>query len=168
MPKRPRGLALPNPMRYYRAAHLVRLTDWCWHMSLKLWQSIEQAQSNMLLRRAAWCFPDLPTPIRAHPTISPTLKLSANTLSFSPLVPEHSPLPVFPILGNLHFPLGLLDGPFRTVLHSQCFRASHFLISTNWPSLPILAQASGPFHLAFLRALQLRHFLCLPTCINPT
>lgn len=49
LPKQYGGLAISDLHKYYQAAHLSRMIDWCQLGDLKTWPSLEQAQSIALL-----------------------------------------------------------------------------------------------------------------------
>lgn len=113
LPKQYGGLAVPDMYKYYQAVHLGRLLDWCQHGDLKIWPGLEQAQSRELLHRAPWCFRDLASNTKLHPTIGPTLHICYN-LSKGKLSTQDSPL--VPILGNPQFILGIQKGPFEVLI----------------------------------------------------
>lgn len=138
---------------------MARLVDWCRHASFKIWPKIEQSQCEVPLRRAVWCFGDLSSALKKHPTLGPTLRICSRICSTTLLSSVNSPL--YPIVGNPRFPPGLQEGPFRKLSDSQCFQASHFIqIATGtWPSLPELTSSNDRFCLDFWSAAQLRHFL---------
>lgn len=65
------GIAAPDLHKYYQAAHMGHLLDWCWYGDIKLWPNLEQAQSQLLLSISPWCFSALPL-LKRHPLIGPT------------------------------------------------------------------------------------------------
>lgn len=66
-------VAVPDVFKYYQAAHMGRLVDWCRHGEFKQWVDMEQQLSPVPLRRAPWCYNELPPTLRKHPIIGPTL-----------------------------------------------------------------------------------------------
>lgn len=61
LPKLHEGLALPNVKKYYLAVHLGRVIDWNRNYRDKLWMQLEQAQTDIPLKGALWCFNQLPS-----------------------------------------------------------------------------------------------------------
>lgn len=74
LPKCFRGSAATDAFKYYQAAHLGRMIDWCRHTEFKPWIDIEQA-SSVPLCRASWCYAALPASLKTHPIIGPTLRM---------------------------------------------------------------------------------------------
>lgn len=93
-------------------------------------------QCMVPLHRAVWCFRDLNAAHKKHPTLGPTLRICSWICMTTSLSPTYFPL--YPIVGNQCFPLGLQDGPFRKLLDSQCYQASHF--ATMRGDGPLLSQ----------------------------
>lgn len=93
LPKYHGGTAVPDVHKYYQAAHMGRLIDWCRHVELELWPQIDQSQSTVPLRCAAWCFADLSPNLKTHPTLGPTLSICSWICSTTSLSVHSPPLP---------------------------------------------------------------------------
>lgn len=113
LPKHYGGLALPDLKNYYKAIHLGRIIDWNRHGRNKLWIQLEQAQSEVTLKGAVWCFDRLPATLKSHPIIGTSLRVGSSTISAHTLSSESSPL--YPILGNPAFPPGMERLGFETL-----------------------------------------------------
>lgn len=157
LPKMFGGLTIPDIQKYHQAAHFTRVIDWCRHSDQKLWTHLEQQFSTIPFHRAPWCFRALPSILKAHPIIGPTLMVCQTLCKNLAITTTKSPL--YPVLGNPDFLSGLRGGPFHSLLDSGYFQVSHFLNSDSWPSIPDLMQLDGRFALDFWRTLQLHHFL---------
>lgn len=69
MPNQYGGVVVPDMQKYYQAADMGRLIDWCRHVDLKLWSNIQQSQSMVPWCRAVWCFADLSPALKKHPIV---------------------------------------------------------------------------------------------------
>lgn len=156
LPKSACGVAVLDIFKYYQAAHLGRIIDWCRHGEYKLWATIEQS-GTVPLNRAIWCYATLPTSLKSHPTIGPTVHIGYKIIQNPRFSTIHSPL--FPKLGNLEFPPGLEPWAFENLREKGRFQVSHFLISDTWPTIDSLMQQGGQFEIHFWQALQVRHYL---------
>lgn len=156
LPKKAGGVAAPDLYRYYQAAQLGRIIDWSRHGQHKLWNTIEQQVSPVPLNRVVWSYTALPTSIKTHPTIGPTLRIGCKICQNPRFSSKH--LPLFPILGNLVFLPGLEPRMFGNLWEKGCFQASHFLTSDNWPTIELLAQQGGEFEIPFWQAQRVCHF----------
>lgn len=152
------GIALPDVLKYYQAVHLGQLIDWSCHSRDKLWVQIEQAQTDVLLKGAPWCYDNLPSCLKLHPLIGPTVRTFSQVIIKTSL--SSMDLPLMPILGNPRFPPGWRDHHFSFLQQTNCFRASNFLLPDGWPSIAALMEPLGSLLLPFWNALQLHHFLC--------
>lgn len=82
-----------------------------------------------------------------------------NALGLSPSANSSIQSPLFPILGNPQFALGLRRGTFKTLVKQGVFQASHFMASGDWPTFQMPTSENSPFQLDFWRAAQSRNFL---------
>lgn len=105
-------LAIHNVLKYYQATHLGRLCDWRRHYAVKLWAQIEQAQTDISLKCAPWCYKALPCALKSHPLLGPTVRISSHLFTQASLSSHDCPLR--PILGNPQFRLGLPEQAFQT------------------------------------------------------
>lgn len=71
------------------------------------------------------CFNDLLPYLKTHTLIGPTKRLCFWLFSNGKLSSVESPL--FPILGNLRFTLGLRKGAFSLLLDLGQYQVSHFV-----------------------------------------
>lgn len=157
LPKRYRGLAVPDIRKYHQAIHLSRMVDWNRHADYKLWVRIEQAQSDVPLGGASWLHASLSRKMKNQPLIGNTAKICSVLLS-SPSI-SSSTSPLYPIMGNPLFPPGSGGPNFRNLRDLGLTQASRFVQEGAWPTIPRLVDRSGPFRLDFWGALQLSHFL---------
>lgn len=123
-------------------------TDWYRHSGTKLWSQLEQAQSEIPLQRASWCYKSVPGLLKNHPLIGPTTQICSQLFTQVSFSSSNSPL--FPILGNLHFTPGFQDKTFRALLDSGSLPGLSFL-DINW--------MVADLHFDFWKALQLHNFL---------
>lgn len=137
LPKQYGGLAISDLYKYYQAAHLGRLIDWCRHGDTKIWPCLEQAQSSVLLNGAPWCFRGLPINVKTHPLIGPILRQCSWIFSEGKLSPLDSPL--FPILVNPQFSPGRERRELRWINETGDLLGFSFYIIRNglrlkcWP-----------------------------------
>lgn len=148
---------IPDMYKYYQVALVSRMIDGCRHGDLKIWPRLEQAQSRELLLRAPWCFRDLPSMTKSHPTIRPTLRICNNLFAKGKLSSRDSPL--VPVLGNPQFILGLRKGSFDLLIKQGLYQALHFLRAGCRPTVQELTDRNGPFQLDFWQVVQQSHFL---------
>lgn len=157
LPKLYGGLAVPDLRKYQQATHLSRLIDWNRHSTTKLWTQLEQAQCTVPLDRAPWCHDLLPRDMKSHPLIGVTTRICSSLFARPHLTSLNTPLR--PILGTPEFNPGCTDPIFRSLRNAGYSQVSHYIVGGRWPSIEELMRPEGPFHLDFLRALQLKHFL---------
>lgn len=108
------GLALPDLKNYYLAVHLERIIDWNRHEKTKLWTELEHFQTVVSLKRAAWCYDQLPSTLTSHRVIGTTLCIGLTIMRTTPHSTRNSPL--FPILGNPAFLPGLKQSEYGVLL----------------------------------------------------
>lgn len=125
---------------------------WTNCLALPLWgqTQIEQAQSDIPLTSAPWCYKALARALKSQPLLGPTTHLCSHQFIHASLSSQDSPL--FPNLGNPQFSLGLQDMTYCALRHMGRCRVSHFLTVDRWLSITSLMDISGPFHLNFGRA----------------
>lgn len=157
LPKHYWGLALPDVKKYFLAVHLGRLIDWSHHETHKTWVQIEQAQTTIPLKGIVWCPSGIPNTVKSHSLMGARIRLGSKAISSASLSTGESPL--FPILGNPAFPLGLGRFEFKALSRTGQDCALHFLEGDHWPSLQSLMDNDGCFQLPFWSAIQLHHFL---------
>lgn len=117
---------------------------------------MEQSGSDIPLHCLPWCKSESRL-INSHPTVGATLKVCRKFFPDHLLSPDPSPL--FPILGNPLFTPGFSDPVFRSLAAAGCFRATHFIRETEWPTRSDLHLDSKTTVLGFWRIIQLSHFL---------
>lgn len=128
-------------------------------MTTKLWKQIEQAQSDITLKSALWCYDSLPPGLKSHPLLGTTLRHGSQVIMHSSLTSSNSPL--FPILGHPNFTPGLHSVEFDILRGSGTDHAAKFVIAGSWPTLPELTEVTGKYQLPFWKAVQLHHLLHL-------
>lgn len=132
LPKQYGGLALPDIRKYYQTIHLGSIIDWCRLRCSKLWVQMEQAQTDILLMGALWCYGHL-LPSKSHPLLGTTLRISSHVSMQNSLSSSDSPL--FPFMGNPRFSPGLDPHTIWTLQQLGRVQASHFLVGGLWPSI---------------------------------
>ena len=150
-------MAVLDIAKYYQAAHLTRLIDWCRNGHYKRWVEIEQQICPIALSRAPWCYNVLPSKMKKHPIIGPTLLIAAKICKNPKFSTKCSPL--IPILGNPGFIPGTGGVVFNKLKERGKVQASHFLQKNTWPSIEDLTKRRGSYELSFWQALQLSYFL---------
>lgn len=156
LPKHHGGLALPDLRNYYLAVHLGRIIDWNRHYKNKLWTQLEQAQTEVLLKGALWCYDNISPKLKAHPIIGTTLSTYSKTIISSSLSNKDSPLLL--LLGNPAFPPGLGKSEYRTLAQVGHVCTSHFLEGDKWPPLTGINDRGRSLSAAFLECYSLTSF----------
>lgn len=110
LPKQYGGLELPDVRQYSQVTHLGRVLDWRHNMMTKLCVQVEQAQTDIPLKGALWCYDSLPSGLKSHPLLGTTLRHSSQVSIQSSLTSSTSPL--YPILGHPNFRPGLHSTEF--------------------------------------------------------
>lgn len=151
------GLALPNVRTYYQAVCLGRIVDWRRHSTSKLWAQIEQAQTDIPLKSALWCYDSLPQQLKSHPLIGNMLLQSTQAVNSVSLTTKESPL--MPIIGHPSFPQGLLITEYKNLRALNLESAAKFVVTGRWPSMIELTSDSGSFQIPFWSAAKIHHFL---------
>lgn len=137
------GLALPDVLKYHQVVHLGRLIDWRCQYAAKLWAQIEQAQTDIQLKSALWCYDALPPALKSHPLLGPTIRICSHLFTQASLSAKASPLS--PILANPQFLPGFHDECFRALRQADRFQASHFLAAEHWPTITSLMKDTDLF-----------------------
>lgn len=122
LPKQFGGLGLPDPIRYHRAVHLARVTEWCRLKEPKPWVRIEQNAVDIPLAGLPWLGGNTPQSARSHPTIGPTVRLSRSTFS-NPAI-SSLPSPLTPVIGNPKFTPGLEPPLYKLFLRARYNKCS--------------------------------------------
>lgn len=157
LPKQYGGLALPDIRQYFLATQLGPILDWRRNAKTKLWVRIEQAQTDIPLKSAFWCYDLLPSGLKTHPLLGTTLRYSSQVSIQYSLTSNNSPL--YPILGNPNFAPGIHSIEFDSLRRSGFDHAAKFVTDGRWPTVPELTNATGMYQLPFWKAVKVHHFL---------
>lgn len=151
------GISFPHPALYYTATHMTRVVDWCRHVELKFWVSLEQEMAWVPLAGLPWVGKQLDSHITTHPLLCPTLDEMEIFSRLSTLT--NFPSPMTPIIGHPRFLPGLSDPAFTGQAPKRLLHASQFLRPTGWIPTGSLVSGQTPITLDSWRARQLSRFL---------
>lgn len=102
LPKHSGGVGLPELLKYYKAIHLSRISDWDVHASYKDWVNLEASFTDLPLRSLPLTLErHIPLEILSHPLIRPTIQCFCNVCKHTslssipgPLVPSRNASPI--------------------------------------------------------------------------
>lgn len=125
LPKHSGGVGLPELLKYYKAIHLSRISDWDVHASYKDWVNLEASFTDLPLRSLPLTLErHIPLEILSHPLIRPTIQCFCNVCKHTSL--SSIPGPLTSIKINPEFPPGM----------------HHQFLTDCWSKDQILAQTS--------------------------
>lgn len=103
-----------------------------------------------------WCSKGVPQNIKSHPTIGPTWNQCRKCFPETQISPF--PSPIYPVVGNLAFPPGMIDPILNKCINTLQARVQGFIEQNNWRSVEGMGVDLLGLNLSYLNRLQLANF----------